>query len=88
MDRFGELHDAGVSIWLDEHGTTRTALDDVGCDDILDKLARADIELASITPDLEREGVNAFNDSYRKLLACIAQRAGELESAAAGPSKE
>ena len=70
-----------------DHGTSRTTLDGAGRDDILDELARADIDLTRITTALEREGVAAFNDSYRQLLACIAQRVAELEPAAAGTDR-
>jgi transaldolase len=33
--------------------------------------ADAGIELASVTTQLEREGVRSFCDSYRDLLACV-----------------
>jgi transaldolase len=62
-----------------DHGTTAITLDDrVASDGLLDKLARADVDLDRITTDLEREGVNAFCDSYRQLLACITERAADL----------
>lgn len=67
-----------------DHGTTAITLDpDVAPDGLLDKLARADVDLDRITADLEREGVKAFCNSYRQLLACITERAADLGPAPA-----
>ena len=56
-------------------------------DDLLDKVARADVDLDRITDELEREGVKAFSDSYRQLLACIVERVGELDPTPAGTNR-
>ena len=64
-----------------DHGTTHPTLQDSDPDDLLEKLARADIDLDRITADLEREGVESFNESYRQLLACITERVAELDPA-------
>ena len=64
-----------------DHGTTRPTLQDADPDDLLARLARADVDLERITTDLEREGVESFNDSYRELLACIARRVADTDLA-------
>jgi transaldolase len=40
------------------------------------------VDLDSITAELEREGVEAFSDSYRDLLGCVAERASRLSAGA------
>ena len=42
------------------------------------KPAAAGIDLAAITAELEREGVQSFCDSYRELLDCIEGKLGAL----------
>ena len=46
-----------------------------------ERTLRAAVDLAAITSELEREGVEAFCASYGELLAAIAERAGELRAA-------
>ena len=70
-----------------DHGTTRPTLQDADPDDVLAKLARADVDLDRITADLERDGVKAFDDSYRQLLACIVTRVAELDPAPVAASR-
>ena len=56
-----------------DHGTARATLADADhdADEILDQLLCAGIDLERITRELEREGVEAFCDSYAQLLASI-----------------
>jgi transaldolase len=61
-----------------DHGATRVTLDVDAPAGLLDELATARVDLETITRELEREGVEAFCDSYRQLLACIAARAEAL----------
>lgn len=44
--------------------------------DVLQQLRTAGVNLATVTDQLEREGVEGFCDPYRQLLACIDERAG------------
>ena len=46
-----------------------------------DRTLRGAVDLAAITSELEREGVEAFCASYGELLAAIAERAGALRAA-------
>jgi len=59
-----------------DHGTvSRTVGPDPGAAQCtLSNVAPAGVDLASITAELEREGVNAFCDSYEQLLACITSK--------------
>jgi transaldolase len=41
----------------------------------------AGIDLAGVTDELEREGVQSFCDSYRQLLDCIEGKLGSLVAA-------
>jgi flavin-dependent dehydrogenase len=43
----------------------------------------AGVDLATITSELEREGVEAFNTDYRKLLAAIGERVVALRGGSA-----
>jgi transaldolase len=45
---------------------------------VLAELARAGIDLDSVTAELEREGVQSFCDSYRELLGCIESKLGAV----------
>jgi transaldolase len=45
--------------------------------------ARAGIDLAAVTAELEREGVASFCDSYHQLLECIERKRGALARAGA-----
>jgi hypothetical protein len=56
-----------------DHGNAANAidLDAHDADGVLRDAAAADVDLPAITRDLEREGVQAFCDSYRELLTCI-----------------
>ena len=56
-----------------DHGVVRRGFDDIiaAAPVLLAHAADAGIDLAAITAELEREGVRAFCNSYRELLACI-----------------
>jgi transaldolase len=56
-----------------DHGEVARTLDadPVTAQDTLSAAAAAGIDLASITDQLEREGVRSFCDSYHKLMDCI-----------------
>jgi transaldolase len=56
-----------------DHGEVARTLDadPVTAQDALSAAAAAGIDLASITDQLEREGVRSFCDSYHKLMDCI-----------------
>jgi transaldolase len=61
-----------------EHGAPRpSALDAAGYPL---EAVRAAVDLDTITAELEREGVGAFSDSYRELLACIEGRVRSLRT--------
>jgi transaldolase len=63
-----------------DHGTvsgTLTETDDTAVR-VLDQLRDAGIDLAQITENLEREGINSFCDSYARLLTCIEDRAAHV----------
>jgi hypothetical protein len=45
---------------------------------ILSAAADEGVGLATITGELEREGVKAFCDSYEQLLACVESKLGSL----------
>ena len=53
-------------------GIARTLdVDPDAAEQTLEQAAHAGIDLAAVTAELEREGVQSFCDSYRELLACI-----------------
>jgi transaldolase len=56
-----------------DHGDGGRAFDpsSTAAGDILRRAGDAGIDLAAVTARLEREGVRAFRDSYRDLLACV-----------------
>ena len=56
-----------------DHGEVRTSLDEraAAAAEVLAAAAGEGVDLQAITSRLEREGVSAFCDSYRELLACI-----------------
>jgi transaldolase len=56
-----------------DHGEVRSGLDDTGeeAGEVLVRAAAEGLDLEAIAAELEREGVRAFCDSYRELLACI-----------------
>jgi transaldolase len=61
-----------------DHGEATSAFDP-GARNSEETIRRAEdagIDLAAVTAELEREGVRAFDDSYRELLACIERKAG------------
>jgi transaldolase len=47
----------------------------------LAKAADAGIDLAAVTAELEREGVESFCDSYHQLLARVASKVGRARAA-------
>lgn len=70
-----------------DHGTPGAAVPPGGPAHAL-ATARAAVDLDAITAELEHEGIEAFDDSYHKLLACIEERSSELRTASAvgGPA--
>lgn len=72
-----------------DHGVIRPVLED-GDDGgaTLAALARHGVDLDRITAELEREGVQAFVDSYRDLLGTLAGKATDLGATAAPGSTE
>jgi transaldolase len=56
-----------------DHGQVTRLLDadPAATEQTLQQAAQAGIDLAAVTAELEREGVESFCDSYRQLLACI-----------------
>ncbi len=66
-----------------DHGDVKPTLaaDSDGAARILADAQEAGIDLASITSELEREGVQSFCDSYRQLLDCIETKLGSLIAA-------
>ena len=69
-----------------DHGKVAPTLDtDLAApEQVLAGLARAGTNLAGVTTELEREGVQSFCDSYRQLLGCIESKLGAVASAAPG----
>ena len=65
-----------------DHGSPRGAPPAARAARTLARVAAA-VDLGAITSELEREGVEAFDDSYRELLACIESRARGLRRPAA-----
>ena len=61
-----------------DHGDATSAFDPSArtSEETLRRARAEGIDLAAVTAELEREGVRAFRDSYRDLLACIERRAG------------
>ena len=61
-----------------DHGQVARTVDaDVGeAEKTLADAADAGIDLAAVTAELEREGVESFCDSYHQLLACVASKVG------------
>jgi transaldolase len=59
-----------------DHGVIATTMDGDAREaaDVLRRAARAGIDLAELTAELEREGVQAFCASFHELLACIQTR--------------
>lgn len=47
---------------------------------LLNELSDADVDFSAVTDQLEREGIEAFDDSYRRLLNCIDSRVSELQT--------
>lgn len=63
-----------------DHGTAASRLETPGFAEELAALARAGIELAAVTQQLENEGVDLFSDSFRQLLAHLEEKRGKLAS--------
>jgi transaldolase len=63
-----------------EHGNVEHALDadPAAAKATLAAAAEEDVDLETITSELEREGVKAFCDSYDQLIACIESKLGSL----------
>jgi transaldolase len=67
-----------------DHGRVGPPLsdDDAAARALLDRAASAGVDLDRVTAELEREGVDAFCDSYRELQDCIRSKVAALRSAA------
>jgi transaldolase len=63
-----------------DHGEVNPSLaaDPAGAQDTLAEAATAGIDLASVTYELEREGIESFCDSYHQLLDCVDSKRGAL----------
>jgi hypothetical protein len=70
MSKLQQLRRAGVCIWLDH--LSRELLDLIG------QLAATEIDFVAVTDGLERQGVEAFRDSYCQLLSSIEERIASL----------
>ena len=66
-----------------DHGRVEATLqaDPEAAEQTLADAAKAGIDLVGVTAELEREGVQAFCDSYRQLLACIESQLAVVTSA-------
>jgi transaldolase len=47
---------------------------------LLDELSDAGVDFSAVTDELERKGIEAFNESYRELLDCIASRVERIQA--------
>jgi transaldolase len=65
-----------------DHGEVARTLDTdpAEADQVLADATAAGVDLAAITAELEREGVQSFCDSYHQLLGCIESKLGALAS--------
>jgi transaldolase len=65
-----------------DHGRVARTLDrhPEAAEQILGDTAAAGIDLAGVSTELEREGVQSFCDSYHQLLDCIERKVGALAS--------
>jgi transaldolase len=65
-----------------EHGDAAAALDTdlAEVDRTLGAAEEAGLDLATLTAELEREGVESFCASYRQLIACIESKLKALAS--------
>jgi transaldolase len=65
-----------------DHGEVAPTLaaDPAGAEQTLADAAAVGIDLATITAELEREGVQSFCDSYRELLDCIEAKLGVISA--------
>jgi transaldolase len=63
-----------------DHGNVGRSLDsDVrAADTVLSQAAAEGVDLATITHELEREGVKSFSDAYDRLLRCIQSKLGSF----------
>jgi transaldolase len=66
-----------------DHGGVKPTLaaDPAAAAQILAEAEAAGIDLAGVTSELEREGVQSFCDSYRQLLDCVETKLGSLVAA-------
>jgi transaldolase len=66
-----------------DHGSVRRTLDadPDAAERTLADAAAAGVDLATITTELEREGVGSFCDSYNELLACIESKLAVVTTA-------
>jgi transaldolase len=68
-----------------DHGTVARTLDaDPAGTEQTFAAAAAEIDLAALTAQLEREGVSSFCDSYHQLLGCIERKLAAGAAASPG----
>ncbi|MCC5862183.1 MAG: transaldolase [Gammaproteobacteria bacterium] len=81
-DTVNTLPPATLEAFLD-HGTVSDTLAGraAAAGEILGRVERMGISMAAVTAQLEREGVEAFADAYRKLLAALDERRAALQAA-------
>jgi transaldolase len=70
-----------------DHGRVARTLDrdPAAAEQILVDAAAAEVDLAGVSAELEREGVRSFCDSYHQLLGCIERKIGALVLADSAP---
>jgi transaldolase len=69
-----------------DHGAGEPTLPADDAASVLQQAAAAGLDLAALTSELEREGIEAFSASYRRLLACIASKVADQRRAPASRS--
>jgi transaldolase len=72
-DVINTMPDATLRAFAD-HGDATHTMDPTAAGPVVRRAAEAGIDLAAITTELEREGVQSFCASYRELLDCIETR--------------
>jgi transaldolase len=72
---------------FEDHGNVRNTIEEGvdAADGLLEQLAKAGVDYDDVTDTLEREGVQAFDDSFRDLLRDIRSSRSEIEAARETP---
>ena len=83
-DTINTVPDATLLAFAD-HGKIKEELpaDGGDADTVLARFAKAGIDTAKLAQDLQREGVQAFGESWKDLMACIAAKRGGSAARAA-----